>query len=106
MRVEFGQVTVHSGYRTPAYNQKVGGARQSVHLLTTQLPRRDAGSTILAAAADVSCAHGRPLEWARWAEHRRLGARHLGPRGRGGVGRYIVQGFVHLDTGPLRSWRG
>ena len=26
--------------------------------------------------------------------------------GGGGVGRYYRSGFVHLDCGPIRTWRG
>jgi uncharacterized protein YcbK (DUF882 family) len=105
-RERFGPVIVHSGYRTPSYNASVGGAQRSVHLLKTEMSSFPPGQRVRAAAADVSAARSGPVEWARWAqEHRRKHA-HLGKRGRGGVGRYVGQGFVHLDTAPLRDWQG
>ncbi len=105
-RARFGPVTVHSGYRTAAHNLRVGGARNSVHLGRTEMPRRPAGSRTMALAADVVAREGAPSVWRRWArEHRRRHA-HLGLHGRGGLGVYLVQGFVHLDTGPERDWRG
>lgn len=106
MRDEFGPVVVHSGYRTPTYNASVGGAQRSVHLLRTEMTGLSAGSTVRACAADVSPARRGAVEWARWAqEHRRRHA-HLGKRGRGGIGRYVGQGFVHLDTSTSRDWQG
>ncbi len=104
LRGFFGPVTIHSGYRTPAHNQAVGGARSSVHLLRTPLPLRGAGSTRAAAAADVTCATGSPAAWATWAEQHRRRFPHLAMRQRGGIGLY--PSFLHLDTAPLRDWDG
>jgi hypothetical protein len=107
MRSKFGPCTVQSGYRTPAYNAKVGGATASVHLLDTELPHdRSAGQGNLAAAADVTFPTGTPSQWAREAERIRERVPHLGRQGRGGIGTYPRLGFVHLDTGPRRNWRG
>jgi hypothetical protein len=103
LRATFGPVTVHSGFRSVPYNRKVGGARYSVHLLRTPLPRRPNGSSVKAAAADVTCAAGNPALWAEWARQHRGRFPHLAHRGRGGIGFY--PGFVHLDTGPARDWR-
>ena len=76
---------VVSGYRSRATNEMLRRqghevARNSLHV---------AGRAI-----DVALA-GRPLTALRHA------ARSLG---RGGVGYYPGPGFVHLDTGPVRSW--
>jgi hypothetical protein len=102
MRDYFGACTVHSGFRTPAHNRKVGGARNSVHLLMTPLPNRTRRSTTKAAAADVTFESGTPSDWARRARIMRGPDQHLGQRGRGGVGQYST--FVHVDTGPARDW--
>ncbi len=104
MRAYFGPVTVHSGYRSLARNQVVGGAPRSVHLLRTPLPRRPAGSHTPAAAADVTCATGTPAGWQRWAQQHRRRHPSLSLHGRGGIGHYAS--FVHLDTAPLRDWNG
>jgi len=102
MRAEFGAVTVLSGYRSHAHNLRVGGARHSVHLLSTRLPNADPRFGAVAAAADVTCAEGSPRQWSSWAGHHRQAHAKLGPRGRGGIGTYIT--FLHLDTGDWRRW--
>ena len=85
-----GAVTVNSGYRTASYNQKVGGARASQHLLGKAAAIQVADTTVEAVAA-----YGESLmpDW-------------------GGVGRYPVKagrtkGWVHVDTRPNKSrWTG
>ena len=74
-----GAVTITSGYRTPAYNAKVGGARYSQHLQGT--------------AADITVAGAAPLLVGQMAEH------YLG--GRGGIG--VYQTFTHVDTRSGRA---
>ena len=74
-----GAVTVNSGYRTSAYNAKVGGARYSQHLRGT--------------AADIVAAGASPLLVGQMAEH------YLG--GRGGIG--VYQTFTHVDTRTGRA---
>lgn len=106
LRERFGPVTVRSGFRTPTYNEAVGGARASVHLGKTLVARTSPDAQVWALAADVTCLHGGPSEWARWAVENRRRSLHLAARGRGGVGVYLTQGFVHLDTSTNRDWRG
>lgn len=105
-RAMFGQVTVHSGFRTDAFNVRVGGATQSVHLGRSGLPERAKGSQLRAAAGDVSAAHASPLEWADWARQHRARNEHLHGHGRGGIGTYVRLNFVHLDTWNERDWHG
>jgi uncharacterized protein YcbK (DUF882 family) len=73
-------IVVNSGYRTPAYNYKVGGAKDSYHTKGM--------------AADIMISGVTPAEVGRIA--RKLGA--------GGVGVYNT--FTHVDMGPVRTWRG
>lgn len=106
LRERFGPVRVVSGYRPPRYNARVGGAPRSYHLYD----RLDLGATRALGggmvAADVVPARGRPRDWSEWARSHRLTWTPLERRSRGGVGRYDRSGFVHLDTGPRRSWEG
>lgn len=105
-RSQFGPVRVLSGFRTPAHNRAVGGASKSVHMMTTVLPSRPARSRTVAAAADVRAATGDVAAWARWAKEHRARNPHLAKKGRGGIGVYVGQGFVHLDTASNRDWTG
>lgn len=75
-----GVLDIHSGYRTPQVNRRVHGAGDSQHLR--------------ASAVDLGVPVGRIPAVAEAAL--RLG--------RGGVGVYRARGFVHLDSGPVRSW--
>lgn len=87
LRARYGRVTVHSGYRTAAVNRRVGGAVNSFH-------RYDLAGRY-GVAADVTCAKGRPSDWATFLEQLRAG----------GVGRY--GSFVHVDNRRvLARWRG
>jgi hypothetical protein len=88
LRAKFGVCRVNSGYRTAAYNKKIGGAPNSQHIYDIEPA---------SVAADVRLASGTPAQWA--AEADRLLA------GRGGVGRY--SSFVHVDNRPNRArWVG
>lgn len=77
-------VSVNSGYRTAAYNAKVGGVSDSRHLT---------GS-----AADITISGADTLAVCKAAE------RALASRGiPGGIGRYAGQNFVHVDTRSAKS---
>jgi uncharacterized protein YcbK (DUF882 family) len=78
-------VTVHSAYRTPHYNAKVGGAAHSQHCYGT--------------AADISIKGVTPAQVAAFA-------REIMPDW-GGVGIYSSQGFTHIDVREVKSdWNG
>lgn len=80
LRSEFGvAVRVTSGFRTAAYNERIGGADESRHLYGL--------------AADVAVQGVPPSDVAQWAERQEFG----------GVGRY--DRFTHLDVwGKRRRW--
>lgn len=95
MRAKFGACSVHSGYRTVPYNRAVGGEPNSFHIY----PVHDGDDQ----AADVSFARGTPTQWAAFANSIRRKKRG----GRGGIGVYPTQGFVHLDIRDYpANWRG
>ena len=78
-------VVIHSTYRTPQYNAKVGGAAHSQHCYGT--------------AADISVKGQTPAAVAAYA-------RELMPDW-GGVGVYAGQGFTHVDVRETRAdWTG
>ena len=71
---------VHSAYRSPDYNRKVGGAKHSMHLQ--------------GAAFDISMANHDPVSFegaARAVDFT-------------GFGFYPRQNFMHVDTGRARQW--
>jgi uncharacterized protein YcbK (DUF882 family) len=79
---KFGRkVVITSGYRSPTYNMKVGGAKRSQHMNC--------------AAADIQIPGVSKFEIAAFA-------RAL--PGRGGVGTYCHTESVHVDIGPERDW--
>lgn len=71
---------VNSGYRSPEHNKRVGGAPKSMHLEGR--------------AFDISMANHDPAEFIKAAK----------AAGFTGFGTYPRSGFVHIDTGPVRSW--
>ena len=79
IRDKFGPVTITSGYRTPAYNKKVGGVSNSQHVKGT--------------AADIVVPAATPEQVAQYAEY-------LQPS-TGGIGLYTT--FTHVDVRANRS---
>lgn len=75
------RVVVTSGYRSPAYNRKARGARNSLHMYC--------------AAADIQIDGVTKWELARYLRSM---------PGRGGVGTYCHTKSVHVDVGPERDW--
>ncbi len=75
-----GELDIHSGYRNRRVNRAVHGAGDSQHLR--------------ASAIDLGVPNGRLPAVAEAAMK----------LDRGGVGVYRQRGFVHLDSGPVRSW--
>ena len=74
-------VRVISGYRSPAYNRKIGGAKKSQHMV--------------ARAADIKVSGMHPDD----VRQEILGLIKEGKMATGGVGRYTT--FTHYDT---RGW--
>ena len=78
-------VVIHSGYRTPQYNAKVGGVAHSQHCYGM--------------AADISVKGQTPAAVAAYA-------RQLMPDW-GGVGVYAKKGFTHIDVREAKAdWTG
>ena len=86
IRDHFGAaVSINSGYRTPQYNEKVGGVAHSQHCYGT--------------AADITV---NGVSVAKVAAY----ARKIMPDW-GGIGIYEKQGFTHIDVRETRSdWKG
>ncbi len=81
LRVTLGKpLIVNSAYRSPEHNTKVGGAKASKHLEGT--------------AFDISMANHDPASFI--AAARKAGFK--------GIGTYPRSNFIHIDTGPARSW--
>lgn len=97
LRGKYGPCKVVSGYRHRAYNARIGGARFSQHIYDDQ-----PGSV----AADVIFQRGSVAQWARSARWRFNTKRIWRRRRRGGSGRYLRSGFIHVDSGPRRDWEG
>jgi Peptidase M15 len=94
MRAKFGECQILSGYRHTLYNAAIGGARNSQHIYE---------HTYEAVASDVRFEKGNPTSWA--AEAKRLRVENRG--GKGGIGKYPRQGFVHVDNRNYQAdWSG
>lgn len=77
-------IHVNSGFRCPAWNKRVGGAKNSAHLRGI--------------AADIRCEELTPAELARFAEE-------IPAFANGGIG--IYKSWVHVDVrGKRARWRG
>jgi uncharacterized protein YcbK (DUF882 family) len=82
IETRFGRkVVVTSGYRSPAHNKRVRGARRSMHMYC--------------AAADIQVDGVSKWELATYVR---------AMQGRGGVGTYCHTNSVHVDVGPERDW--
>lgn len=106
MRERFGACTVVSGYRHASYNRAVGGAAGSYHLYRVNAAGHRHPSRPSGVAADLRFKHGDPVAWADFARRRRDVSGYMKAGNLGGVGLYIDAGFVHVDSGPQRDWRG
>lgn len=81
IRGHYGRaIIVESGYRSPAYNRKVRGAKHSQHMKCGAVDIRVPG-----VSKDALRKYARSLSEV------------------GGVGVYVSD-MVHIDTGPVRSW--
>lgn len=80
LRNVVGPMVLTSAYRSAAHNRKVGGVENSNHLRGT--------------AFDVVMANHDPVAF-------EAAARAVGFKG---FGYYPAQGFMHIDTGPARTW--
>src|SRR5262245_7469030 len=93
MRKKYGPVKVMSGYRTKAYNRKIGGASKSFHVYT----EHDGNDQ----ACDIICKRGTPRQWhatLNWIRNKKRG-------GRGGLGLYKT--LCHIDLRDCKpDWRG
>lgn len=93
LRKKYGPVHINSGFRTQAYNARIGGASRSEHIYTMH----DGNDQ----AADITCRKGGPRDWHRTANTIRARRRN----GRGGLGLYGT--FVHIDLRDYKAdWRG
>lgn len=82
IEAHYGQsVVVTSGYRSPSYNRRVRGAKNSLHMYC--------------AAADIQVGGVGKWELARYLRSM---------PGRGGVGTYCHTNSIHVDIGPDRDW--
>jgi hypothetical protein len=84
-RARFGSVHINSAFRHRAYNARIGGEDNSVHIY--DFP----GRNFRAVAVDFSCAQGGPLDWFNFTAGKADG------RGRYGT-------FHHADTRNRIGW--
>ncbi len=75
------KAVITSGYRSPAHNRRVKGAKQSQHMGCKAADLYVPGADHLAVAAFVRALPGR-----------------------GGVGTYCHTDAIHIDVGPKRDW--
>jgi uncharacterized protein YcbK (DUF882 family) len=80
-------VTVVSGFRHPKFNLML---RKKGHQVA-----RDSQHTH-GNAIDFAIPTATTLQLEAWAKAQKLG----------GVGVYMESGFIHMDTGPIRTWAG
>jgi len=86
IREHFGglyPIKINSGYRTPAYNKSVGGAKKSQHLTAS------AADIIMSVTPSILQDEIEQLQKDKKIKQ-------------GGLGRYSV--FTHYDIGKYRNW--
>lgn len=77
-------IVINSGYRDPEHNKRVGGVKNSQHVLGNAL--------------DIRPANGKIHEFHAWLY------KHRDEFGIGGFGHGHHKGFVHVDLGDRREW--
>ncbi|MGI4991044.1 YcbK family protein (plasmid) [Halobacteriovorax sp. GFR7] len=80
LRMDNAQVEIVSGYRTLQTNNKVGGKKRSQHMVCKALDIRVVGVS----------------NYRVWEAAKRSQV--------GGLGYYPKHGFIHIDSGRIRSW--
>jgi uncharacterized protein YcbK (DUF882 family) len=87
----FGQkvISVHSGYRTPAYNRKLRERNHKAAPNSFHMAGRAVDFSVEGISIRDACSVA-------------LAFRNM--QGFGGIGYYPGDGFVHIDTGPARQW--
>lgn len=106
LRARFGPVRVTSGFRTKRYNASVGGAAQSYHVYNLRHPAPGGAPNLWDIAADVVPARGDVEDWQAWASATLARGQQGFGASRGAAVGYPRSGFIHLDTGPRRTWAG
>ena len=106
IRARFGPVRVTSGYRTPTYNRAVGGAARSFHVYGLRHAPGTTGRNLWDIAVDVVPARGNVEDWSKWALATLIRGQQGFGESRGAAVGYPQSGFIHLDTGPRRTWAG
>jgi uncharacterized protein YcbK (DUF882 family) len=81
-----GPLKVMSGYRTPAHNKKVGGAKGSWHVKAGALDLKSYEKS----AAELAAIYEELIK--------------TGSVPDGGLG--VYSSWIHIDIGPARRWRG
>ena len=82
-------ITLHSGYRTPAYNRRLGENNRKVAPNSFHMAGRAIDFSIPGVKLRDICSVA--LYYRNYV-------------GYGGVGFYPKDGFMHIDTGPTRQW--
>lgn len=106
LRARFGAVRVASGFRTQSYNRSVGGAPASYHRYDLHRNDRSPGRLVQPIAADCVPASGHVKDWQAWASATLARRQQNMTSSRGAAVGYPSSGFIHLDTGPRRTWAG
>lgn len=82
-------VNIHSGYRTPAYNRRLKEKNHKVAQSSYHIAGRAIDFSIEGVSIRDACSVARG---------------YRDSVGFGGLGYYPKDGFIHIDTGPMRQW--